>query len=208
MKAGLFAKKVGMTQIFDESGTSLPVTILKTEVCQVSQIKTTETDGYNAVQIAYGEEKLENINKATRGHLKKVGDKGFKYFGEFHVASPEEFKLGQVVKLDTFSVGEKVRVTGKSIGKGFQGNQKRHNFSRGPMTHGSKNHRLPGSIGAGSTPGRVYPGKKMAGQMGGATVTLKNTEVLYINSEENILVLKGSVPGKKNTMLKIQSQKY
>ena len=208
MKAGLFAKKVGMTQIFDESGTILPVTILKTEVCQVSQIKTTETDGYNAVQIAYGEEKLENINKATRGHLKKVGDKGFKYFGEFHVASPEEFKLGQVVKLDTFSVGEKVRVTGKSIGKGFQGNQKRHNFSRGPMTHGSKNHRLPGSIGAGSTPGRVYPGKRMAGQMGGATVTLKNTEVLYINPEENILVVKGSVPGKKNTMLKIQARKY
>ena len=208
MKAGLFAKKVGMTQIFDESGTILPVTILKTELCQVSQIKTKGTDGYDAVQVCYGEEKVENINKATRGHLKKVGDQGFKYFGEFHVSSPEEFKLGQVVKLDTFSVGEKVRVTGKSIGKGFQGNQKRHNFSRGPMTHGSKNHRLPGSIGAGSTPGRVYPGKKMAGQMGGATVTLKNTEVLYINSEENILVLKGSVPGKKNTMLKIQSQKY
>ena len=208
MKAGLFAKKVGMTQIFDESGTILPVTILKTELCQVSQIKTKGTDGYDAVQVCYGEEKVENINKATRGHLKKVGDKGFKYFGEFHVSSPEEFKLGQVVKLDTFSVGEKARETGKSIGKGFQGNQKRHNFSRGPMTHGSKNHRLPGSIGAGSTPGRVYPGKKMAGQMGGATVTLKNTEVLYINSEENILVLKGSVPGKKNTMLKIQSQKY
>ena len=208
MKAGLFAKKVGMTQIFDESGTILPVTILKTELCQVSQIKTKDTDGYDAVQVCYGEEKVENINKATLGHLKKVGDKGFKYFGEFHVSSPEEFKLGQVVKLDTFSVGEKVRVTGKSIGKGFQGNQKRHNFSRGPMTHGSKNHRLPGSIGAGSTPGRVYPGKKMAGQLGGATVTLKNTEVLYINSEENILVLKGSVPGKNNTVLKIQPQKY
>jgi large subunit ribosomal protein L3 len=208
MKAGLFAKKVGMTQIFDESGTILPVTILKTELCQVSQIKTKDTDGYDAVQVCYGEEKVENINKATLGHLKKVGDKGFRYFGEFHVSSPDDFKLGQVVKLDTFSVGEKVRVTGKSIGKGFQGNQKRHNFSRGPMTHGSKNHRLPGSIGAGSTPGRVYPGKKMAGQLGGATVTLKNTEVLYINSEENILVLKGSVPGKKNTMLKIQSQKY
>lgn len=208
MKAGLFAKKVGMTQIFDESGTILPVTILKTELCQVSQIKTKDTDGYDAVQVCYGEEKVENINKATLGHLKKVGDKGFRYFGEFHVSSPDDFKLGQVVKLDTFSVGEKVRVTGKSIGKGFQGNQKRHNFSRGPMTHGSKNHRLPGSIGAGSTPGRVYPGKKMAGQLGGATVTLKNTEVLYINPEENILVLKGSVPGKKNTMLKIQSQKY
>ena len=163
MQAGLFAKKVGMTQIFDESGTILPVTILKTELCQVSQIKTKDTDGYDAVQVCYGEEKVENINKATLGHLKKVGDKGFRYFGEFHVSSPDDFKLGQVVKLDTFSVGEKVRVTGKSIGKGFQGNQKRHNFSRGPMTHGSKNHRLPGSIGAGSTPGRVYPGKKNGG---------------------------------------------
>ena len=208
MKAGLFAKKVGMTQIFDESGTILPVTILKTELCQVSQIKTKDTDGYDAVQVCYGEEKVENINKATLGHLKKVGDKGFRYFGEFHVSSPDDFKLGQVVKLDTFSVGEKVRVTGKSIGKGFQGNQKRHNFSRGPMTHGSKNHRLPGSIGAGSTPGRVYPGKKMAGQLGGGTVTLKNSEVLYVNSEDNILVLKGSVPGTKSMVLKIQPQKY
>ena len=208
MKAGLFAKKVGMTQIFDESGNILPVTILKTGLCQVSQIKTLSTDGYNAVQVAYGEEKLENINKSTQGHLKKIGDKGFKYFGEFTVDSPEEFKLGQVVSVDTFSIGQKVRVTGKSIGKGFAGNQKRHNFSRGPMTHGSKNHRLPGSIGAGSTPGRVYPGKKMAGQLGGNTVTLKNTEVLYINSEENILVLKGSVPGKKNTVLKIQPRKF
>jgi large subunit ribosomal protein L3 len=208
MQAGLFAKKVGMTQIFDESGTVLPVTILKTGLCQVSQIKTVNTDGYNAIQVAYGEKKLENINKSIRGHLKKVGDRGFKSFGEFRVTSPEDFKLGQIISLDTFSVGQHVRVTGKSIGKGFAGNQKRHNFSRGPMTHGSKNHRLPGSIGAGSTPGRVYPGKKMAGQLGGNTVTLKNSEVLYINSEESILVLKGSVPGKKNTVLKIQPQKY
>jgi len=208
METGLFAKKVGMTQIFDESGSILPVTILKTELCKVSQIKTLATDGYNAVQVAYGEAKLEKLNKSTRGHLKRIGDKGFKYFGEFHVAAPETLKLGQVIKVDTFSTGQKVRVTGKSIGKGFAGNQKRHNFSRGPMTHGSKNHRLPGSIGAGSTPGRVYPGKKMAGQLGDKTVTLKNTEVVYVNSEENILVLKGSVPGKKNTVLKIQPQKY
>ena len=208
MQAGLFAKKVGMTQIFDESGTILPVTIVKTGLCQVSQIKTVTTDGYNAVQVAYGEEKLEKLNKPTKGHLKKVGDRGFKSFGEFRVAKPEEFKLGQVIKADTFSVGQKVRVTGKSIGKGFAGNQKRNNFSRGPMTHGSKNHRLPGSIGAGSTPGRVYPGKLMAGQLGGGTVTLKNTEILYVNSEDNILVLKGSVPGKKDTVLKIQPQKY
>lgn len=208
MQAGLFAKKLGMTQIFDESGTVLPVTILKTELCQVSQIKTVNTDGYNAVQIAYNEEKLENINKPTRGHLKMVTDLGFKSFGEFRVSKPEDFKLGQVIKPDIFSIGQKVRVTGKSIGKGFAGNQKRHNFSRGPMTHGSKNHRLPGSVGAGSTPGRVYPGKKMAGQLGGGVVTLKNTEILYVNSADNILVLKGSIPGKKNTVLKIQPQKY
>ena len=208
MQAGLFAKKVGMTQIFDDAGTIQPVTILKTGVCQISQIKTLTTDGYNAVQVAYNEEKIEKINKPTLGHLKKVGDRGFKSFGEFRVSKPEDFKLGQIIKVDTFNVGQKVRVTGKSIGKGFAGNQKRHNFSRGPMTHGSKNHRLPGSVGAGSTPGRVYPGKKMAGQLGGGMVTLKNTEVLYLNSEDNILVVKGSLPGKKNTVLKIQPQKY
>jgi large subunit ribosomal protein L3 len=208
MQAGLFAKKIGMTQIFDESGNVLPVTILNTGVCQVSQIKTIDTDGYNAVQVAYDEKKLKNINKSIRGHLKNVSDRGFNSFGEFHVTTPEDFKLGQHLKVDIFSVGQKIRVTGKSIGKGFAGNQKRHNFSRGPMTHGSKNHRLPGSIGAGSTPGRVYPGKKMAGRLGGKTVTLKNTEVLYVNTEENILIVKGSVPGKKNTILKLQPQKY
>jgi large subunit ribosomal protein L3 len=208
MQAGLFAKKVGMTQIFDEKGTILPVTILKTGLCQISQIKTVNTDGYNAVQVAYCEERLKKINKPTLGHLKKMGDRGFKSFGEFRVSKPEEFKLGQVIEVDTFSVGQKVRVTGKSIGKGFAGNQKRNNFSRGPMTHGSKNHRLPGSIGAGSTPGRVYPGKKMAGQLGNEIVTLKNMEIVYVNSEDSILVLKGSIPGKKNAVLKIQPQKY
>jgi large subunit ribosomal protein L3 len=208
MQVGLFAKKVGMTQIFDKSGTILPVTILKTELCQVSQIKTVTTDGYNAVQVAYGEENIENVNMPTKGHLRKVSDRGFKCFGEFRISNPEEFKLGQIIKADTFATGQKVRVTGKSIGKGFAGNQKRNNFSRGPMTHGSKNHRLPGSIGAGSTPGRVYPGKKMAGQLGAEMVTLKNTEVVYVNPDDNILVLKGSVPGKKNTLLKIQQQKY
>jgi len=208
MQTGLFAKKIGMTQIFDKSGKITPVTILNAGLCQISQIKTSDTDGYNAIQVAYGEKKLDAINKSMRGHLKKASDRGFSSFGEFRVTAPEEFKLGQVITVDTFSVGQKVRVTGKSIGKGFAGNQKRHNFSRGPMTHGSKNHRLPGSIGAGSTPGRVYPGKKMAGRLGGNTVTLKSSEVLYINSKENIIVLKGSVPGKKNAMLKIQPQKY
>jgi large subunit ribosomal protein L3 len=204
MSVGLFAKKLGMTQIFDESGVIFPVTLLKTEECQISQIKTTNTDGYNAIQVAYGPAKMSKITKPQLGHLKKIGEKGFKSFGEFRVNDPQNFKLGQNITLESFEVGQKVRVTGKSIGKGFAGNQKRHNFSRGPMTHGSKNHRLPGSIGAGSTPGRVYPGKKMAGQLGGQTVTIKNSEVLFINNEEQILVLKGSLPGKHNTLLKIQ----
>ena len=204
MSVGLFGKKLGMTQIFDESGTIFPVTLLKTEECQISQIKTVTTDGYNSVQVAYGKEKLSKITKPQLGHLKKSGAGSFSSFGEFRVDDPQNFKLGQNITLDSFAVGQKVRVTGKSIGKGFAGNQKRHNFSRGPMTHGSKNHRLPGSIGAGSTPGRVYPGKKMAGQLGGQTVTIKNSEVLFINPEEQILVLKGSLPGKHNTLLKIQ----
>ena len=194
-------------QYFEDSGTIFPVTIIKAELCQVSQIKTTDTDGYNAIQIAYSEEEVSKITKPQLGHLRKSTELGFKSFGEFHVEAPQDYKLGQKISLDLMSVGQKVRITGKSIGKGFSGNQKRHNFSRGPMTHGSKNHRLPGSIGAGSTPGRVYPGKKMAGQLGGATVTLKNTEILYVNTEESILVVKGSVPGKKNAVLKIQHQK-
>lgn len=206
MAIGLLGKKLGMTQIFDESGSILPVTILKTEICQVSQIKTANIDGYNAIQVAYGETELRRLNKPQIGHLKKLSGKYFRFFSEFRVNEPQQFKLGQNITVESFSVGEKVRVTGKSIGKGFTGNQKRHNFSRGPMTHGSKNHRLPGSIGAGSTPGRVYPGKKMAGQSGGQNITLKNTEVVFINAEENILVLKGSLPGKKNTVLKIQSK--
>ena len=204
MSVGLFAKKLGMTQIFDESGVIFPVTLLKTEECKISKIKTTNTDGYNAIQVAYSSEKISKITKPQLGHLKRIGEKGFKSFGEFRVNDPQNFKLGQNITLDSFEIGQKVRVTGKSIGKGFAGNQKRHNFSRGPMTHGSKNHRLPGSIGAGSTPGRVYPGKKMAGQLGGKTVTIKNSEVLFINTEEQILVLKGSLPGKQNTLLKIQ----
>jgi len=229
MKIGLFARKIGMTQIFDKSGKNIPVTILKAEVCQVSQIKTTSTDGYNAVQIAYNEQKLKKLNKPTQGHLfrilnletareskvvtstlkrhkNKTDVFGFKSFGEFLISEHSDFQLGQIIGLDQFSVGQKVQVKGQAIGKGFSGNQKRHNFSRGPMTHGSKNHRLPGSIGAGSTPGRVYPGKKMAGRLGGGTVKLKNVEILAVNSFNTIIILKGSVPGKQGSFLKIESE--
>jgi len=203
MSVGLFGKKLGMTQIFDENGTIIPVTLVKAEPCQISQVKTKETDGYTAIQVAYFEENLNRINKPQLGHLKKSGNKGFRSFGEFSIEEAHSYKVGQAVTVDNFAVGQSVSVKGKSIGKGFAGNQKRHNFSRGPMTHGSKNHRLPGSIGAGSTPGRVYPGKKMAGHLGNKTTTIKSSKVLYISESENILVLKGSLPGKRDSILKI-----
>jgi large subunit ribosomal protein L3 len=203
MSAGLFGKKLGMTQIFDENGIIVPVTLVKAEPCQVSQVKNKETDGYVAIQVAYFEEKLDRINKPQSGHLKKSGSKGFRSFGEFSVEESHSYKIGQTVSVNDFNIGQSVSVKGKSIGKGFAGNQKRHNFSRGPMTHGSKNHRLPGSIGAGSTPGRVYPGKKMAGQLGNKTTTIKSSKVLFISEPENILVLKGSLPGKRDSILKI-----
>jgi large subunit ribosomal protein L3 len=206
MSTSIFGKKLGMTQVFDKEGSIVPVTILKAEPCQVSQIKTIDTDGYNAIQIAYSHEKLDRISKPQLGHLKKATSKGLKSFAEFRTIDPANFKLGQDITLESFTEGQEVRITGKSIGKGFAGYQKRHNFSRGPMTHGSKNHRLPGSIGAGSTPGRVYPGKKMAGCLGGKKVTIKTSEIISINLEDQIIVLKGSLPGKVNSILKIQSK--
>jgi len=205
MSIGIFGRKLGMTQIFDNTGHIQAVTLVKAETCQISQIKTTQTDGYNGIQVAYGQTSLNRVTKPQQGHLKKATKIGFKYFGEFRTEAPDNFKLGQELTLDEFTVGQKLRVTGKSIGKGFSGCQKRHNFSRGPMTHGSKNHRLPGSIGAGTTPGRVYPGKKMAGRLGNQTTTIKSTEILAVNSEEKILVLKGSLPGKAHALLKLQS---
>ena len=203
MVVGIFGKKLGMTHIFDKDGSSVPVTLIKAEPCQISQIKTEEADGYNAVQIAYSEKKATRISKPISGHLEKAGLKGLAKFGEFRVDEPNDFNLGEAISVESFTVGQKIKITGQSIGKGFAGLQKRHNFSRGPMTHGSKNHRLPGSIGAGTTPGRVYPGKKMAGRLGNKVTTITNSEVLLIDIDENILVLKGSVPGKRKNMLKI-----
>jgi len=207
MAIGIFGRKIGMTHIFNENGLSIPVTLVKTENCQISQIKTIETDGYKAVQLAYNPTKASRLNKPLSGHLAKSNTEGFKSFGEFRVNDTSSFKLGDTVDNGIFVVGQKVKITGKSIGKGFTGNQKRHNFSRGPMTHGSKNHRLPGSIGAGSTPGRVYPGKKMAGQLGNTTTTIQTSEILHISKEDQILILKGSLPGKENNVLKISTKR-
>ena len=207
MAIGLFGKKLGMTQIFEDSGTIFPVTIIKVESCLISQIKTVNTDGYNAIQVAYLEQDVNKITKPQLGHLKKstAGTyKGFKSFGEFRITNPQDYELAQELDASCLALGEKVSVTGKSIGKGFAGNQKRHNFSRGPMTHGSKNHRAPGSIGAGTTPGRVYPGKKMAGHLGAKQVTIKKLKVLIVDAENNLIIVKGAVPGKPGNLISIQ----
>jgi large subunit ribosomal protein L3 len=203
VNVGLLGNKIGMTQIFDEFGNIIPVTILKVGPCVVTQIKTKSKDGYDAIQIGYGNVSSKSLTQPELGHLQKSNIQPLKYLKEFCVTEDNEFSLGQVLNVDSFSPGQLINIRGKSIGKGFTGLQKRHNFSRGPMTHGSKNHRAPGSIGMGTTPGRVLPGKKMAGQLGNKVTTIKKLKVIQINSEENILVIKGSVPGKPGNLLSI-----
>ena len=203
MNVGLLGNKIGMTQIFDESGNIIPVTILKVGPCVITQIKTQLNDGYNSIQIGYGNISNKKLTQPELGHLKKFDIQPLKYLKEFRVDKKDEFSLGQVLNVDSFSPGQLVNIRGKSIGKGFSGLQKRHNFTRGPMTHGSKNHRAPGSIGMGTTPGRVLPGKKMSGQLGNKVTTIKKLKVIQINLEENILVIKGSVPGKPGNLLSI-----
>jgi len=200
---GLLGNKVGMTQIFDESGNIIPVTILKVGPCMVTQVKTKSKDGYDSIQVGYGNLSSKALSQPELGHLQKSNIQPLKYLKEFRITETHEFSIGQVLNVDSFSPGQFVNIRGKSIGKGFSGLQKRHNFNRGPMTHGSKNHREPGSIGMGTTPGRVLPGKKMAGQLGNKITTIKKLKIIQINSEENLLVIKGSVPGKPGNFLSI-----
>jgi large subunit ribosomal protein L3 len=200
---GLLGNKVGMTQIFDESGNIIPVTILKVGPCVITQLKTKSKNGYDSIQIGYGNVSSKALSQPELGHLQKSNIQPLKYLKEFKIIEADAFSIGQILNVDSFSPGQFVNIRGKSIGKGFSGLQKRHNFSRGPMTHGSKNHREPGSIGMGTTPGRVLPGKKMAGQVGNKITTIRKLKVIQINSEENLLVIKGSVPGKPGNLLSI-----
>ena len=203
MGVGLLGNKIGMTQIFDESGNIIPITILKVGPCIVTQIKTKLKDGYNAIQIGYGNLSSKGLTQPELGHLQKSNIQPLRYLKEFRVDENNDFKIGQVLNVNSFTPGQLINIRGKSIGKGFSGLPKRHNFNRGPMTHGSKNHRAPGSIGMGTTPGRVLPGKKMPGQLGNKMVTIKKLKVIQTNLEENILVIKGSVPGKPGNLLSI-----
>jgi len=205
---GLLGNKIGMTQIFDDSNNIIPVTIVKVGPCTITQIKTCLKDGYNSIQIGYKNVFNKSLTQSELGHLQKSNIQPLKYLKEFRLNNNKnKFEVGQILTVNIFKVGQHVNVSGKSIGKGFTGLQKRHNFTRGPMTHGSKNHRAPGSIGMGTTPGRVLPGKKMAGQMGNKMVTIKNLKVIQTNEKENILVIKGSVPGKPGNLLNILPSK-
>lgn len=204
MSLGILGTKLGMTQIFDsETGLAIPVTVVQAGPCTVTQVKTESTDGYNAIQIGYKEVKEKALTQPELGHLKKATAAPLRHLKEYRLDDSSQYELGQSLKADIFENGQLVDVSGNSIGRGFAGYQKRHNFRRGPMSHGSKNHRLPGSTGAGTTPGRVYPGKRMAGRYGGSKVTTRKLSVVRVDSDRNLLLIKGCVPGKPGTLLSI-----
>lgn len=195
MTTGVIGKKLGMTQVYDANGLVVPVTVIKVDPMVVAQIKTEEKDGYNALQLAYDAAKEKHLTRAQIGHLKKNELGLYRHLKEFRTENVSDYKVGDEIKVSVLSGVEKVDVSGVSIGKGFQGTVKRWNFGRGPMGHGSKNHRAPGSIGAGTTPGRVIKGKRMAGNMGNENVTITKLKVVEIDEANNLLLVKGSVPG-------------
>ena len=205
MKKGLIGKKVGMTQIFDEAGKVIPVTAIEAGPCVVAQVKTEETDGYTAIQLGFGDVKESKLNRPEKGHFSKVNVTLKKHLREFRVDSVEEVKVGDELKADVFAEGDKIDIQGTSKGKGFQGVIKRHGQSRGPMGHGSMYHRRPGSMGPTSTPGRVFKGKKLPGHMGVQTVTIQNLEVVKVDLDKNVILVKGSVPGAKGAILKLKT---
>jgi large subunit ribosomal protein L3 len=204
VSVGILGTKLGMTQIFDEAGLAVPVTVVQAGPCTVTQIKTVQTDGYAAIQVGFGETRAKSLNKPELGHLVKSNAAPLRHLHEYRTSDTGSYELGQEIKADSFTVGQIIDVAGTSIGKGFAGFQKRHNFARGPMSHGSKNHREPGSTGAGTTPGRVYPGKRMAGQMGNVRVTVRKLTVVRVDAERNLILIRGAVPGKPGALLNIQ----
>ena len=204
MKKAILARKVGMTQVFDDNGTLTPVTVLQAGPCTVTQIKTEENDGYNSVQVGFGEIRDILVNKPRKGHFAKAGVDNQRFVREFKFDNVADYELGQEIKADIFEAGDKVDATATSKGKGFQGVIKRHNFSRGPESHGSKHHRHHGSSGASATPAEVAKGKKMPGQMGNERVTIQNLEIVKVDVENNLILVKGSVPGPKKALVTLK----
>ncbi len=206
MSIGILGRKIGMTQIFNDNGLATPATVLQVGPCTVTQIKQKVDNKYRKIQIGYEYIQPNKITNPMKGHFQKNKLPCFRYLKEYKVYTSNLLNVGEIINISQLNKTKNINVSGISIGKGFSGCQKRHNFSRGPMSHGSKNHRNAGSIGAGTTPGRVFPGKKMAGRMGNKQVTIKNISILSINHEDNTLVIKGSVPGKKGNILYIHQQ--
>jgi large subunit ribosomal protein L3 len=208
--AAILGKKLGMTQVFREDGEVVPVTVIEAGPCKVTAVRETEKDGYAAVQLAYGEVKQGKLTRAEEGHTKKAGSGPMRHLVEFRDEdlgknNDDPIKIGDDVTVESFEAGQLVKVAGTSIGKGFQGGIKRHNFSRGPVSHGSHNVRAPGSIGASAFPARVFKGMKMPGQMGNKRITQKGLEVAEIDAERNLLLIRGSVPGAKNAVVEVRT---
>ncbi|MHB1043290.1 MAG: 50S ribosomal protein L3 [Eubacteriales bacterium] len=203
MPKGILGKKVGMTQIFTDTGLAVPVTIIEAGPCVVVQKKTPEKDGYSAIQVGFGEKRERLFNKPQKGHFTRAGVKPLRFLREFRVENVENYQVGQEIKADVFAEGEKVDVVGKSKGQGFAGGIKRHGFHRGPMAHGSKYHRRPGSLGA-KGPARVYKGRKLPGHLGNERVTIQNLEVVKIDAGRNLLAVKGAVPGPRGSLVVVK----
>jgi large subunit ribosomal protein L3 len=206
MSSGLLGKKLGMTSLFSPEGRHVPITVLKIGPCVVTQIKTEATDGYNAIQVGFGEKRKTRVNKALTGHFAKSGKGLHAVLKEFRVDNPEEYSLGQTLTVELFDVGERVQITGYTKGRGFAGVIKRHGFHGGRETHGSMSHRVPGSIGCSAWPSRVVKGKKLPGHYGNAKKSLRNMEIVDIRPEENILLLRGPVPGSVNSFVEVKKQ--
>ena len=206
MKKAIVAKKIGMTQVFNqETGEMIPVTVLEAGPCVVTQVKTVEHDGYSAVQVGFGDIREKLVNKPDKGQFAKAGVEVKRMLEELKLDDAENYKVGDVIKADMFAVGDKVDASGISKGKGYQGAIKRHDFGRGPMEHGSKYHRHAGSMGSSATPGRVFKGKKLPGHMGNVARTVQNLEVVRVDADQNLLLVKGSVPGPKKAVITIVS---
>lgn len=204
MKKAILAKKIGMTQIFDENGTLTAVTVLQAGPCVVTQVKTLQNDGYEAVQVGFDDKREKLVNKPMKGHFDKAGVSYKRYVREFRLSNSTQYKIGDEIKADIFAAGEKIDVTGTTKGKGYQGAIKRHGLSRGPMAHGSKYHRHAGSMGSSSFPSRVFKGKKMAGHMGSVKTTIQNLEIVRVDKDKNLILVKGAVPGPKKSMVTLK----
>lgn len=204
MKKAILATKVGMTQIFDENGALIPVTVLQAGPCVVTQVKTVENDGYEAVQVGFGDIREKLVNKPRQGVFAKAGVPVKRFIKEFRFENAAEYAVADEIKADIFAAGDKVDASAISKGKGFQGAIKRHGQHRGPMAHGSKYHRHAGSNGTSSDPSRVFPGKKMAGHMGHKKITIQNLEVVRVDAEKNVILVKGAVPGSKKSLVTLK----